>query len=161
MTEHVVEISRSTDQVDEEPDERQIIDWLNDALNRLDCGQSEVSVRIVSEDEMTLLNRQYRNRNQPTNVLSFPSGLEAEGRLFLGDIVVCAAVVRREALEFDKPVEDRYAHMVFHGLLHLLGHEHAEPAGQEKMEALEKSLLASLNIADPYELVNDTLEKGR
>ena len=161
MTEHVVEISRSTDQVDEEPDERQIIDWLKDALSRLDCGQSEVSVRIVSEDEMTSLNRQYRDRNQPTNVLSFPSGIEAEGRLFLGDIVVCAAVVRKEAQEFNKPVEERYAHMMVHGLLHLLGHDHAEVADQEKMEVLEKLLLASVDISDPYELMNGAMEKVR
>ena len=161
MTEHVVDISRSTDPVDEEPDERLIVDWLTNALLRLDCVHSEVSVRIVSTEEMRSLNQRYRDRDQPTNVLSFSSGIKADGRLFLGDIVICDAVVRKEAEDFDKPVKDRYALMVFHGLLHLLGYDHRELDDQKKMEALEKSLLALLDISDPYDQTNSVSEKMR
>ena len=151
MTEHVVDISRSSDEVDEEPDDSHIVDWLTSALLQLDSSNAEVSVRIVCEKEMRSLNKRYRDMDRPTNVLSFPAGIETQDCMFLGDIVVCGAVLRKEALDFGKPLEDHYAHMVIHGLLHLLGHDHNELADQKNMEALEKLLLASLDVADPYE----------
>lgn len=149
---HVVDVSRSTEPVEEEPDERQVVDWLTQALTALECHPAEVSVRIVSEAEMAELNKRYRGKDKPTNVLSFPSGIEAEGHLFLGDIVVCNAVVFDEAIKFDKTFPDRFAHMVVHGLLHLLGHDHIEADDQKKMEAVELTLLAGMGVTDPYEL---------
>jgi len=159
VTEHVVDISCSTESVDEEPEPQQIVDWLTNALFLLDCDRSAVSVRIVSAEEMRSLNRRYSERDKATNVLSFSSGVKAEGRLFLGDIVICDALVRKEARDFDKPVKDRYAHMVVHGLLHLLGYDHSKLEDQKKMESLEKSLLATLNIHDPYEQTVSVTEK--
>jgi len=100
MTEHVIEISRSTDSLDEEPDERCMTEWLCAALNALQQSPSEVSVRIVNVDEMVALNREYRQNPAPTNVLSFPAGLIADGLTFLGDIVICSEVVRDESVTY-------------------------------------------------------------
>jgi len=161
MNEHVVDVSRSTELVEEEPDDRQIIDWLIDTLLRLNCAKSEVSVRIVCEREMKSLNKLYRKKDRPTNVLSFPSGIAADDCLFLGDIVICDMVLRKEALDFGKPLKDHYAHIIIHGLLHLLGNDHTELADQQNMEALEKSLLESLDIPDPYELPTRFAEELR
>jgi len=152
MTEHVIEISRSNEPLAGEPDETSMTSWLKTVLKRLDCGPVELSIRLVSEEEMVSLNQQYRGKAAVTNVLSFPSGLEAEGHLFLGDIVICSAVVLKEAEEFDKPFAERYAHMIVHGLLHLLGHDHIEPAAREAMETLEQTMLAALGMDDPYEV---------
>ena len=159
MTEHVVDISRSTELIDEEPESQEIVDWLTNALLLLDCDRSVVSVRIVSAEEMRFLNRRYSDRDKSTNVLSFSSGIKADGRLFLGDIVICDTVVRKEARDFNKSVKDRYAHMVVHGLLHLLGYDHNKLEDQKNMEALEKTVLTSLNILDPYEHANSVKEK--
>ena len=152
MAEHVVDISRSTDPTEEEPDDRQIVDWLIKSLLWLDFANSEVSVRVVCEAEMRSLNKRYRDKDQPTNVLSFSSGMEGDDRIFLGDIVICDKVLRGEALDFGTPLKDHYAHIIIHGLLHLLGNDHTELAEQQYMEALETSLLASLNISDPYQV---------
>ena len=149
---HLVEVSRSVEPVEEEPDDKQVIAWLTGVLSRLNCAPSELSVRIVGEDEITSLNAQYRDRSNPTNVLSFPSGIEADGHVFLGDIVVCSKVVGDEAKAYQKSYSDRYAHMMVHGLLHLLGHNHAQEREQREMEALETAILADIGIADPYEV---------
>ena len=112
---------------------------------------SELSIRIVDHDEGRELNRQYRGRDYATNVLSFPADLPPGLRLpLLGDLILCAAVVAREAAEQHKPLRHHYAHMTVHGVLHLLGHDHLVEAEAERMEALERKALASLGIADPY-----------
>lgn len=114
----------------------------------------ELGVRIVSSDEMQSLNRQYRHRDAPTNVLSFPAGavagLPPGAPVALGDLVVCAAVVRDEARRQGKPAEAHWAHMIVHGVLHLLGYEHDDEADAVRMEAAEKNILAAGGIADPY-----------
>ena len=154
MTDHVIEVSRSTDSLDEEPDERRINDWLCAALNALQQPPSEVSVRIVGVEEMTALNHEYRQKPAPTNVLSFPAGLTADGITFLGDIVICSDVVRDESVTYAKDFSHRYAHMLIHGLLHLLGRDHQDDAERLQMEAEERSLLAAFNIPNPYEVQN-------
>lgn len=112
---------------------------------------SELSVRIVGNDEGRELNQQYRGRDYATNVLSFPAELPPGLRLpLLGDLILCAPVVAREAAEQGKPLRHHYAHMTVHGVLHLLGHDHLVDAEAERMEALERRALASLGIADPY-----------
>lgn len=111
----------------------------------------ELTIRLVDEAESQSLNRQYRGKDAPTNVLSFPADLPPELNIpLLGDLVICAQVVAREALEQDKPLEAHWAHMVIHGCLHLLGYDHSEDSEAEQMEALERQLLAQLGIADPY-----------
>jgi len=154
MTEHVIEISRSTDSLDEEPDERCMTEWLCAALNALQQSPSEVSVRIVNVDEMVALNREYRQNPAPTNVLSFPAGLTADGLTFLGDIVICSEVVRDESLTYTKDFSHRYAHMLIHGLLHLLGRDHQDDAERLQMEAEEQALLAAFDMPNPYEVQN-------
>lgn len=112
----------------------------------------EITVRIVDADESRALNRDWRDRDRETNVLSFPAGeLPAEiPDAPLGDLVLCAEVIAREAREQGKDEAAHWAHMVVHGVLHLLGHDHQSPAEAEAMEALEVRMLASLGYPDPY-----------
>jgi probable rRNA maturation factor len=124
--------------------------WVECAL----AGQrpaAEVAVRIVDEAEITALNRRYRGKDGATNVLSFPfdamPGVETEQ---LGDIVICAPVVASEAVSQGKSLEAHWAHIVIHGVLHLLGYDHHHDDEAQEMEAQEIRLLASLGLPDPY-----------
>lgn len=111
----------------------------------------ELSVRIVDADEGRALNRDYRNKDYATNVLSFPAELPPGVPLpILGDLVLCAPVIAREAEEQGKPLKHHYAHMLVHGVLHLLGHDHMDEDEAEAMEAIEREALAGLGIPDPY-----------
>ena len=116
---------------------------------------SEVAIQIVDADEGQAMNLQYRGKDYATNVLSFPAELpEGLPEDFdfpqLGDLVICAPVVAREAAEQGKPLADHYAHLTVHGVLHLLGFDHIDDDEAEEMEALERVILAGLGIADPY-----------
>ena len=135
------------------PSEQQLTDWVSAALkNRM--AQAELSIRIVSPEESQELNHQYRGKDKPTNVLSFPfempEGIELD---LLGDLVVCAEVVAREATEQNKPLFNHWCHMVVHGVLHLLGFDHINSEEAEEMEQLEREILATLEIPDPYTVV--------
>lgn len=131
--------------------------WVNlalrDQLHNSPKSLSQVSIRITSLDEMTALNSQFRQKNKPTNVLSFPQelppGIPQES---LGDIAICAEVVATEAQAADKPVIEHWAHLTIHGILHLLGYDHVDDNDAALMEALEIRLLQELNIANPYEI---------
>jgi len=132
------------------PDSRQIQDWLRAALTG-EREQAELTVRIVDRDEGTALNQRWRGRQGPTNVLSFPAeGLEQQLPQLLGDIVICAPVVRREATEQHKSLLAHWAHLVIHGALHLLGYDHVEPQQARTMEQKEIEILAQLGFPDPY-----------
>lgn len=111
----------------------------------------ELSLVLTNDAHQQELNRQWRGRDRPTNVLSFPDGtpLPGGGRL-LGDVVLALETCRREAREQGKPLADHAVHLVVHGVLHLLGHDHEREDKAEVMEALEVRLLESLGIADPY-----------
>ena len=129
--------------------------WVEGAILAADPGRDvEVSVRIVDEEEMRMLNRDYRDHDKPTNVLAFPAGdagfLPPGEVPLLGDIVVCAGVVAREAEEQGKPLRHHWCHMLVHGSLHLLGYDHVSAGDAELMEARERRILAGLGIADPY-----------
>ena len=109
-------------------------------------------IRIVDEPESQALNRQYRGIDKPTNVLSFP--FEAPPHVpsrHIGDLVICAPMVEREAAEQGKPLEAHWAHMVVHGVLHLLGYDHQTDADAETMEGLEIAILGRLGFPNPYE----------
>jgi probable rRNA maturation factor len=126
-------------------------DWAEAALRAARRRSGEISIVLVDDAEGRAMNLQYRGRDYATNVLSFPVELPAGVRSpLLGDLIVCAPVVAREAIEQHKKLADHYAHMVVHGTLHLLGHDHVDDADAERMEALETRILAKLGIADPY-----------
>jgi probable rRNA maturation factor len=131
------------------PDDAQFRRWAEAAAP---SGGYELSIRIVDETESAMLNQTYRDKSGPTNVLSFPcevpEGVPVE---VLGDLVICAAVVEREAHEQGKPVEAHWAHMVVHGVLHLQGYDHVEEDEAEQMEAKEIALLTELGYSNPYE----------
>jgi probable rRNA maturation factor len=126
-------------------------DWAEAALKGARRRSGELSVVLVDDIEGRAMNLQYRGRDYATNVLSFPVDLPDGVRSpLLGDLIVCAPVVAREAIEQHKKLADHYAHMVVHGTLHLLGYDHIDDAEAERMEALETRILAKLGIADPY-----------
>lgn len=139
------------------PTEPELSRWAEAVLVRHPTrANDELTVRLVTQDESQSLNRDYRGKDKPTNVLSFP--FEAPPGLdipLLGDLVICHGIVLQEALQQHKPLADHYAHMVVHGILHLLGYDHMKEAEAEAMEALERDILASLGITDPY-VLSDT-----
>ncbi|MFK7795563.1 MAG: rRNA maturation RNase YbeY [Gammaproteobacteria bacterium] len=115
--------------------------------------EQEVALRIVDEAEMIQLNEQYRKKSGPTNVLSFPAELpEGVDLSFMGDIIICAPVVAKEAAEQGKTLDSHWAHMVAHGILHLQGFDHIDEAEAEQMEGLEIKIMQQLGFANPYDL---------
>jgi probable rRNA maturation factor len=117
----------------------------------------ELTVRVVKDSEAAELNHQFRSKNYPTNVLSFPfeSPVELPIQL-LGDLVICQSVVEREAKEQNKSVIAHWTHMVIHGTLHLLGYDHIQEEDAVEMESIEKRIMASLDYPDPYETTSNT-----
>ena len=109
----------------------------------------ELSLALADDATVQQLNRDYCGRDAPTNVLAFTSG-DTGARVPLGDVVVAATTVAREAGEQHKSFDDHFCHLVIHGTLHLLGHDHADDDAAARMEALEREILATLGIADPY-----------
>ncbi len=132
------------------PDKRSINAWVNAALNNSEKNV-ELTIRIVDEKEGKELNERWRNSEGPTNVLSFPAEetLEISPKL-LGDIVICAPVVEREAEQQEKSLNAHWAHMVIHGTLHLLGYDHINNRDAKIMESLETTILDKLGFRDPY-----------
>lgn len=134
--------------------------WLERAIGEagnVPARPVEISVRIVDEAESRALNRQYRNRDDATNVLSFPleddelNNPPAELPLALGDIVICGPVVTREADEQGKKASDHWAHLIVHGALHLMGYDHETDDEAREMEAMEARILAAGGLQNPYE----------
>lgn len=132
------------------PHPSQFREWVGHTLSdRLDTA--ELTIRIVDEEEMTELNETYRHKNGPTNVLSFPSEIDPEFEMaLLGDIVICASVVQREANAADIELLAHWAHMVVHGTLHLLGYDHMEKDEAEIMEDIEHQILTEMGYPAPY-----------
>ena len=134
------------------PSVRSLRRWADAAL-RGAPRRATLGIRIVGGAEGRRLNREFRGRDCATNVLSFPPGrLPAGAGPFLGDLAICAPVVAREAREQGKPLRAHWAHMVVHGTLHLLGHDHQTGSGARVMEAREIAILARLGFGNPYEL---------
>ena len=138
------------------PVHAQLRKWARSAL--ADDVRGELTVRIVDENESAELNSRYRGKEGPTNVLSFPAGgaevpaAGGEELLPFGDVVICAAVVEREAREQGKPRAAHWAHMVVHGALHLQGYDHENVRDAGIMEARERALLAEMGFPDPYSI---------
>jgi probable rRNA maturation factor len=118
---------------------------------RLAAGarDGELGIRVVGRGESRALNARWRGWDKPTNVLSFPASPELAGRQ-IGDLVVCAPVVAREAREQGKALAAHWAHMIVHGTLHLLGFDHERARDAKRMESRERALLARIGVADPY-----------
>ncbi len=135
------------------PDTASFSQWVNLVLATTTLT-GEITIRIVDTVESQMLNKQYRNKNKPTNVLSFPfenfPNITISENI-LGDLVLCAPVIIREAQEQGKPIISHWAHMTIHGLLHLLGYDHINEADAQKMETLEIDLLQQLGYKNPYE----------
>ena len=134
------------------PEQTHITQWAKLALSSRDIEKpAELSIRIVDSDEIQRLNKTYRDKNKPTNVLSFPVELPDVVELpLLGDIIVCADIVESEAKAQHKPLVHHWAHMIIHGTLHLLGYDHIEDNDAAIMEGLEIKLLQSIGIPSPY-----------
>lgn len=132
------------------PHPSQFREWVAAALeDRID--ETEMTIRIVDEEEMTELNQQYRKKNGPTNVLSFPADDDSEfGLSSLGDIVICAPIVAKQADQQNKALIAYWAHMVIHGTLHLLNYDHQTEEEAQEMESLETNILVSLGYPPPY-----------
>ena len=143
-----VQVASEAADLPEEPDLRR---WC-ELARRARQGDSELTIRLVDEDEGRELNRTWRHKDYATNVLSFPADVPDEflDIPLLGDLVICAPVVAREAAEQGKPAKAHWAHLVIHGCLHLLGYDHLEDDEAEEMEELERQLLAELGYPDPY-----------
>jgi probable rRNA maturation factor len=136
------------------PPRKLIARWVRAALGEQRRAWS-LGVRIVGRAESRRVNRQFRHRDRPTNVLSFNATLrEADGRRLLGDLVVCAPVIAREAREQRKSRAAHWAHMIVHGTLHQRGYDHERDSDARRMERRERSILGRLGFPDPYEPTN-------
>ena len=137
------------------PDDGQFSSWVGQALGAETAVM--LNLRIVDLAEGWALNRQWRAKDHATNVLSFPADAPpVDGLRVLGDIVLCAPVIEREAAEQGKALPAHWAHLVIHGVLHLLGFDHIDGSAAERMEAREVELLAELGFPNPYEVSHDT-----
>ncbi|KHT45252.1 rRNA maturation RNase YbeY [Vibrio sinaloensis] len=132
------------------PTEQDFQTWLDKTIIPFQ-QDAELTIRIVDEEESHQLNHEYRGKDKPTNVLSFPfevpPGIEMN---LLGDLIICKQVVEREAQEQNKPLLAHWAHMVVHGSLHLLGYDHIEDDEAEEMESLETEIMQGMGFEDPY-----------
>ena len=150
MGKMIIDLQIACEQESGLPTAEQIEQWATAAVQP-QSNEVEMTVRIVDEAESHVLNLNYRGKDRPTNVLSFPFECPDEVELpLLGDLVICRQVVEREAQEQDKPVMAHWAHMVVHGSLHLLGYDHIEDDEAEEMESLETQIMTELGFADPY-----------
>ena len=133
-------------------DEKDLANTLQQVIDDLDKGDSELLIRIVDKDEIQTLNKTYRHQDKPTNVLSFESDLPVEiDEAILGDVVICTEVVAEEAKAQNKTFDEHLTHMAIHGTLHLLGYDHIESEDAKQMENLEIKILEKIKIANPYE----------
>ena len=144
------------------PQQQDIQLWLDTLLSCQHMTEKEITVRVVDAAEIQHLNQQYRGKNQTTNVLSFPfempeinlpEGVPIDASManFLGDIVICAPVVKQESKQQNKLLSHHWAHMLIHGTLHLLGYDHTEDEEAQEMESIEITILQKLAIDDPYQ----------
>ena len=141
------------------PSEEDFGHWVSTALMHIDIAATEeqsLCIRVVDEEEISALNHTYRNKEGSTNVLSFPQDIpdfvtEATQEKALGDILLCAPVVARQAQEQDKEMIAHWAHLTVHGVLHLLDYDHEKPEEAEAMESIEIAILHQLGFANPYQ----------
>ena len=150
MGKMLIDLQIVSENIDGLPTLEQIEQWATAAVQP-ESDDVEMTVRIVDEAESQTLNRTYRAKDRPTNVLSFPFECPTEVSLpLLGDLVICRQVVEYQAAEQEKPLMAHWAHMVVHGSLHLLGYDHIDDSEAEEMESLETKIMQGLGFVDPY-----------
>jgi probable rRNA maturation factor len=135
------------------PSEEELSHWMTYVLQSK-LPAAEINLRIVDPDEIRQLNKTYRHKDKPTNVLSFPLTLIKGVDIPIppiGDIIICAEIVKKEAIAQDKSEKAHWAHMIIHGILHLLGYDHETDSDAEKMEQEEITILHSLGFPNPYQ----------
>ena len=133
------------------PKDQELVKWVKEVLKLEQHGDTELTIRFVSEEESAELNNQYRNKHNSTNILSFPFEMPEEVELnLLGDLVVCSDIVKKEAAEQQKEELAHWAHIIVHGTLHLLGYDHLTDAEASIMETKEIKILSQLGYTDPY-----------
>jgi probable rRNA maturation factor len=138
------------------PEDGALRRWVRAALQGRRRATALV-IRLVDEAEMAQLNQTYRGKAGPTNVLSFPFAAPPPVQSdLIGDLVICAPLVAREAAQQGKPAVAHWAHLVVHGVLHLLGHDHLDAAAARAMEALETDILGKLGFPDPYDQTEES-----
>lgn len=155
MTTPIIDLQIASENSEGLPTLEQFTYWVETALafeaQTEDFTETEMTIRIVDEEESQTLNREYRGKDYPTNVLSFPfevpEGIELP---LLGDLVICRQVMEREAKEQQISLASHWAHLAVHGTLHLLGYDHIEEAEAEEMEGLETKIMQKLGFEDPY-----------
>ena len=155
MTTPIIDLQIASENSEGLPTLEQFTHWVETALafeaQTEDFPETEMTIRIVDEEESQTLNREYRGKGYPTNVLSFPfevpEGIELP---LLGDLVICRQVMEREAKEQQISLASHWAHLAVHGTLHLLGYDHIEEAEAEEMEGLETKIMQKLGFEDPY-----------
>jgi metalloprotein, YbeY/UPF0054 family len=155
MTTPIIDLQIASENSEGLPTLEQFTHWVETALafeaQTEDFPETEMTIRIVDEEESQTLNREYRGKDYPTNVLSFPfevpEGIELP---LLGDLVICRQVMEREAKEQQISLASHWAHLAVHGTLHLLGYDHIEEAEAEEMEGLETKIMQKLGFEDPY-----------
>jgi|TARA_B110000977_G_scaffold70740_1_gene95981 probable rRNA maturation factor len=141
---------------EDSPDEDSIKRWVSAAI-RDERDECELSIRIVDEQESADFNQRYRGKSGATNVLSFPfDAVTPEPLPILGDLVICAPVLVREASEQQKTTTAHWAHIVIHGVLHLLGYDHIEDQDAEQMESLETEIMLILDFPPPYRILDES-----
>lgn len=141
-------------------DDYSLISWAKLPLIE-HMNSAELTLRLVDTEEIKQLNHLYRQQNKATNVLAFPSNIPDNIELeypLLGDVVICPSVLQAESAELSKPLEAHWAHIVIHGVLHLLGYDHIEDNDAEIMQAYEIKLLAKLGFPNPYQTEGDNVE---
>ena len=155
MTTPIIDLQIASENSEGLPTLEQFTHWVETALafeaQTEDFPETEMTIRIVDEEESQTLNREYRGKDYPTNVLSFPfEVLEGIELPLLGDLVICHQVMEREAKEQQISLASHWAHLAVHGTLHLLGYDHIEEAEAEEMEGLETQIMQKLGFEDPY-----------
>ena len=150
----LVDVIRRGDAWNDQVSEGALLRAAQAAFSACECSpvRAEVSLLLCDDGEIRDLNRNWRGKDEPTNVLSFPIGTAPCGDVpgSLGDVALAYETVMREARELDEPVEQHAAHLVVHGVLHLLGYDHVSEDDAQEMEALETRILADLGYPDPY-----------
>lgn len=133
------------------PAESTFLHWLGGISKHIPLAAGNLTLRVVSSTESRRLNKQFRDQDKPTNVLSFPSELPADIEPdYLGDIIICAAIVEHEAGDQNKALDAHWAHMLVHGILHLKGYDHVQETAAQEMESLEIKILRQLGYPNPY-----------